>query len=338
LYIWENIVFLWSAFLEYESVIEILYIDKLTKKFKTEQIIMTLGKSIRIYLKNGTVSGIKLAEIVNHTIQALSCSRNNITDLNSIFNKESNRPGVYFLFGDDDSTLNKVYIGEAENVWERLKNHDTKKDFWNEIILFTSKDENLTKSHVKYLESRLVKIANDAERYKLENINLPTTSSLPMSDKDAMEDFILNVKLLTGTLGHKFLEDPITQYPTIDIDSQNENNAKIITSQSIELELNSRGVKAKALQTNEGIVVLENSMVSETNTPSSYSTLRTKLIAEKVIKKAPDGNIYFSKNYLFDSPSAAASVIAGNSVNGRISWKNKNGKTLKSIEQLQIGD
>ena len=42
---------------------------------------MTLGKSIRIYLKEGTVSGIKQAEVVNHTIQALSSPRNKFTDL-----------------------------------------------------------------------------------------------------------------------------------------------------------------------------------------------------------------------------------------------------------------
>lgn len=117
---------------------------------------MTLGKSIRIYLKDGTVSGIKQAEVVNHTIQALSCPRNKLSDLNKFFSKESNRPGVYFLLGEDETSKNKVYIGESENVWERLKNHDTSKDFWSEVIVFTSKDENLTKSHVKYLESKLI--------------------------------------------------------------------------------------------------------------------------------------------------------------------------------------
>ncbi|MEN0119704.1 MAG: GIY-YIG nuclease family protein, partial [Cellulomonas sp.] len=117
---------------------------------------MILGKSVRIYLKEGNVSGIKLGEVVNHTIQALACPRNKISDLNKYFQKEINRPGVYFLIGEDENNQNKVYIGEAENVWDRLKNHDTKKDFWSEVILFSSKDENLTKSHVKYLESRII--------------------------------------------------------------------------------------------------------------------------------------------------------------------------------------
>ena len=118
---------------------------------------MILGKSIRIYLQEGSVAGIKLAEVVNLTIQALSCPRVKISDLNNNFKSQINTQGVYFLIGTDDKTAkSKVYIGEGENVWERLKSHALAKDFWNEVILFTSKDDNLTKSHVKYLESRLV--------------------------------------------------------------------------------------------------------------------------------------------------------------------------------------
>jgi hypothetical protein len=173
---------------------------------------MILGKSIRIYLKEGTVSGIKLAELVNLTIQALSSPRSKIAELNANFQNHVNRQGVYFLIGSDDKTGKpKVYIGEAENVWERLKNHAINKDFWTEVILFTSKDENITKSHIKYLETRLVQITKESDRYVLENNNTPNLTSLPLPDKDAMEEFILNIKILNGVLGHKFLEKQIEQ-------------------------------------------------------------------------------------------------------------------------------
>lgn len=131
---------------------------------------MTFGKSIRLYLKDGTVTGLKFGEIVNHTIQAISCPRRRLSELSEY--PESKRPEVYFLFGiDEESGEPKVYIGEAESVYDRIQKHFSSKDFWNEVILFINKDENLTKSHVKYLESRLLDISKKIGRYALDNWN-----------------------------------------------------------------------------------------------------------------------------------------------------------------------
>lgn len=294
---------------------------------------MVLGKSIRIYLKDGTVSGIKIAELVNFTIQALSSPRSKISELNLKFQNQINKQGVYFLIGsDDESGKPKVYIGEAENVWDRLKNHAINKDFWTEVVLFTSKDENITKSHIKYLESRLVEITKDSERYVLENNNSPNLTSLPLPDKDAMEEFILNIKILNGVLGHKFLEKQIEQNSIID-----NNLEKISSEEEIEFFLNVRNLKASSIQTDEGLVVLKESEVSETTSQNfGYKTLRDELIQDGTISRDTFGKLHFTKNHLFNSPSAAAAVIVGYSINGRRTWKNMQGKTLAEIEIKEI--
>ncbi len=301
---------------------------------------MILGKSIRIYLKEGSVTGIKFAEVVNHTIQALSCPRTKISDLNKHFTKEINTQGVYFLIGYEQDTLKQIlYVGEAENVWDRLKNHDSKKDFWNEVILFTSKDDNLTKSHIKYLESRVVQIASETERYGLKNGNNPALSSLPLPDRDAMEEFLSNIKILTGTLGHKFLENPIASkntFETLNARSAMTEN-EIFLNPGGDLNLNVSGIEASAIQTNEGLVVIEKSGVSKNLTKNyGYGALRELLIAENVIKPKSNGDLYFTRNYLFSSPSAAAAVILGYSVNGRNVWKNDEGKSIKEIEKSEL--
>ncbi len=303
---------------------------------------MKLGKSIRIYLKEGSVTGIKFAEVVNQTIQTLSCPRTKISELNKHFSKEINTQGVYFLIGyEAESGKQIVYIGEAENVWDRLKNHDYKKDFWNEVILFTSKDDNLTKSHIKYLESRIVQTAIQTKRYGIKNGNNPTLSSLPLPDRDAMEEFLENVKILSGTLGHKFLEDPIAIKKSTTFDNpmtaSTENYEVIDTSGEYKLTLNVGNILAYAIQTNEGLVVLEGSNASNSPTKSyGYGSLRDTLITEGILKKEATKQLVFTRNYLFNSVSAAAAVILGYSVNGRNVWKNNNGKSIKEIEKNEL--
>lgn len=218
-------------------------------------------------------------------------------------------------------------------MWERLKNHAINKDFWTEVILFTSKDDNITKSHIKYLESRLIEITKESERYVLENNNTPNLTSLPLPDKDAMEEFIQNIKILTGVLGHKFLEEQIEKKNTF------ENNLEISprSKNETELFLSVKIINTKAIQTNEGLVVLAGSDVSESESQNyGYKTLRDELIQDGIIVKNNYGKFTFAKNHLFNSPSAAAAVIVGYSINGRRNWKNNNGKNLIETEIKQI--
>jgi hypothetical protein len=301
----------------------------------------TFGKSIRIYLKDGTVTGLKFGEVVNQTIQSISCPRLRIGEL--IEYTEAKRPGVYFLFGQDEETGEpKAYIGEAENVYDRLQNHIANKDFWNEVIFFVSKDENLTKSHVKYLESRLIQISFSTKRYKIENYNQSQLSSLPPADRDAMEEFLTYVKLLIGVLGHKLLEDvtsiTIKKKDDFSINPSTEENKVETTTNNLELYLSVSGIKAKALQTDEGIVVLEGSEAAKEFTSSlqqGYRDIRGRVINNGSLKLVGDKYI-FQTATLFDSASQAAAIVVGYNINGLANWKDKFGKTLKEIEKERI--
>ncbi|RYY99416.1 MAG: GIY-YIG nuclease family protein [Chitinophagaceae bacterium] len=302
----------------------------------------TFGKSIRIYLKDGTVTGIKFGEVVNQTIQSISCPRLRVSELSEL--AEANRPGVYFLFGEDEETgAAKVYIGEAENVRVRLQEHVYRKEFWNEVIFFVSKDENLTKSHVKYLESRLIQIALEAKRYRAENEKKPQLSSLPLADRDAMEEFLTYIKLLIGVLGHKLLEElsvparrePAGPVPTNSV-KPNQSEESREPLRNLELFLNAGGISARAIQTDEGIVVLKGSQASMNPAASmGYRELRERLLLNETLK--PEGDrLVFQNDSLFSSPSAAAIVIVGYSVSGPNLWKGADGSTLKEIENARM--
>ncbi len=287
------------------------------------------GKSIRIYLSDGSTSGLRHIEIANWSGQAIACPRSRFSELKNW--PESQRPGVYFLFerhSTDDR--NTVYIGESENVFKRLTDHDRKKDFWNEVVLFSSKDENLTKAHIKYLESRLTVITKEADRYTAENGNTPSESTLPRADKDAMEEFIQNIKMILGTLGHKLLESLNTSNNTKDSETE------ILNEQFLEFNVN--GHRATGKQIDEGFLLLKNSEISlntTTSVPGKISQLRLKLIENNdVIEK--NEKFHLVRDLIVSSSSYAAALVAGTSRSGPQSWKNKSGKTLKQIEEELI--
>lgn len=284
---------------------------------------MALGRSIRIYLDGGEVSGIRHAELVNWTGQALLCPRNRIPELAERWEPVVCRPGVYFLLGAEQLSARDVYIGEAEDVLDRLKRHVAEKEFWHEVLIFTSKDENLTKSHVKYLESSLVDRAAKASRYIVQNSNQPALSGLPRADKDAMEEFLQQVPLLLGVLGHRVL-DPITTVATG-------------TGRQFKLYYSVKEAKASGTVTDEGFVVFKGSTAlkgtTETMTPGYVAFKKELVTAGKLAER--NGVLLFTENVLFNSPSAAAAVVYGNNANGRALWKTESGQSLKEIEESE---
>ncbi|WP_437595671.1 GIY-YIG nuclease family protein [Sorangium sp. So ce590] len=285
---------------------------------------MALGRSIRIYLDGGEVSGIRHAELVNWTGQALLCPRSRVIELTQ-WETAVRRPGVYLLIGSENIAQRDAYIGEAEIAAERIKTHLSGKDFWQEAIIFTSKDENLTKAHIKYLEARIIQLAKIAGRYRLINQKDETPVVLPRADKDAMEEYLNNARILLGALGHRIL-DPIIGQPS----SHN--------SQLMRLFYAIKGASASGTVTDDGFVVFKGStaltQVHESIRPSGYAALKEGLIKSGKLIKRGDA-LQFTSDTLFSSASAAAAVVYGNSANGRICWKTQEGQTLKDIEEEQ---
>lgn len=277
---------------------------------------MNYGKSIRLFLIEGIADGRWMCELSNWTGKAYKIPRNCVKE--SSDREELKNTGIYFLFGKSDETdTYRVYIGEAENIYERLLTHLKEKDFWHECVVFISKDNNLNKAHVKYLENRMYTIAKEAGRYQLENSNIPTQSSLSEADRAEMEEFINNAKLLLSAVGHKVLE--ATAIP-----SKTNNDPEIFVFEG-------KDYKATGTTTADGFVVFKNSILSKKANSSLTKSLldkRNKLISENII----DSAFTFTKDYIFSSPSTAASIISGNSTNGKIAWRNSQGMTLKDYE------
>lgn len=284
---------------------------------------MTYGKTIRIYLADGSPTGIRHAEVMNWTGQAMVCPRGRIGELADW--EEAKRPGVYFLFGDGESGKQALYIGEAENVLKRLQSHVSQKDFWTRVVFFTSKDDNLTKSHVKYLESRLYAMAKEANRVELQNGNAPPAPGLPRSERDAMEEFLETLSVVLGALSFNALQPMIRA----------EQSESANSPEELRFTIPRRGVDARGSSTDEGFVVFAGSVADaevKASIPIGARALRESLAADGALVTEA-GVTRLTEDVLFSSPSTAAAVVGGGSYNGREVWKNTSGASLKALEE-----
>lgn len=278
------------------------------------------GKTIKLFLIDGEPNGRMTCELSNWTGKAYKIPRILIKD--SYSREDLKNPGIYLLFGTNEEGKEKVYIGEAETIIDRLKQHVAQKEFWSEVILFISKDENLNKAHIKYLESRLYEITKKINNYELENSTTPSRSSISESEIAEMEEFIENIKLLTNTLGHRVFESLVSA------ETSKSKKSNIFYIKSI------RGANSFGIPSSKGFIVMKNSEIAISTVNSmqkSLMNIRQKLIDDGVIIKN-ENNLIFTKDYEFTSPSTAAATVMGRNANGQTEWKLKSGKTLKDFE------
>src|SRR6056297_2162917 len=280
---------------------------------------MTHGKTIKLFLIDGAPNGRITGELSNWTGKAYKIPRIKIKDSND--REELQNPGVYLLFGKNEEGKDQVYIGEAENIFSRLLQQLSKKEFWNEAIAFISKDENLNKAHIRYLENGLYETALNVNRYHV-NQNVPTKPSLSESDVAEMEAFMSNIKILVNTLGHKVFEEK----REIKTPQQQRKTAFYIKA--------ARGADASGEPTSDGFVVFKGSKATldtVKSITSNFKRFRDQLIENGTLKKS--GECYvFTEDYVFSSPSTAAVIVMGRNANGLNEWKMQDSTTLKEYE------
>lgn len=294
------------------------------------------GQTVRLFLVEGTATGILTAEIMNWTGHLLAAPRSKLVD--ALRREEPKKTGFYLLVGPDPENPNRsrVYVGEGDNVGERLKAHakDPSKEFWTRMFVITSKDTNLTKSHVRYLENRLVALAKSAGRASVANGNDPAPKQLPESDIADMEFFLDQTQLMLPVVG----VDLFREKPTL----PKSGDEAQVAADGLELILESKkhNITASAVEKDGEVTVLEGSTATAKDdfTSNTYSSLRKSLLDDGLLRPSDDGEaLVFTAAVTFPSPSAAAAVIFNRNSNGRTSWKvRSSGKTLKDWQDEQL--
>ncbi len=276
--------------------------------------------TIKLFLPFGDPRRLRTAEISNWSGKATAAPRTDLDEL--LARPELAQAGVYLLLGTDPETGRPaVYVGEAEAIGERLKQHRDK-DFWNQVVVFFSKDDNLTRAHIKFLEGKLIGQARATLRATVQN-EMPSGAKLPESDRADMEVFFAKIAQLLPVLGSDLLVP-------VDSAGAGANPEPVLTCEI-------RGLTARGRRTANGFVVLKGSQASEDERPSAAErhrwvlALREQLLADGSLRKTK-GAWLFARDVEFSSPSAAAGVVHGGGANGLISWKDSSGRTLRDLE------
>ena len=238
------------------------------------------------------------------------------------------KPGVYVLVGTSDETGNpKIYIGEGDQVSSRLNEHYAKKDFWTKTVVFTSVDNSLHKSYVKYLESRLIALAHEAKQCEVINEKTTALPALPKNDILNAERFLQEMLRCFTAIGVQLFEKPKERVT-------GDNETKL-------LYIKSEVLKATGYESANGFVVCKDSQAildvveSFDKYPQFQKVMRdrTFLIEQSILKR--EDNVYvFTQDFTLSSASNAANVVLGYSGDlGR--WRDEHGTSLKEIRKRE---
>lgn len=281
--------------------------------------VMSSPVTIRLFLIDGKATGPRIAEISNWSGKMLAGPRSELLNLRQ--RQELAAPGIYILVGKDAETEDTViYIGEAENVAKRLTSRKhSEADFWTTVIAAVSKDENLTKSHIKFLEGKLI------EKAKHLGLNLANSqgsgSSLPESDQADMVYFLKKIYQLLPVLGLREFEEA----PQVSKES------------GVWLSCVIRDLKASGRRTPNGFLVAKGSeAVLDVRKSAKRMPARRQKLIDKGVMQLMNDRYVFNRDWEFSSPSAAAAMVVGGAANGLMLWRNKLGEPLKLIEATSV--
>ena len=274
-----------------------------------------MGKTVTTYLIDGDPKGTQYVFISNKICQMYVIPRSNLSILNE--RPELQTPAFYILLGEDESTKPKAYIGETENFRERVKDHESKKEFWQKALIFIAKDAAMTKADVQYLEHKAIAEAKASNTFVLnENKQTPKAPNLPEYRKDDMDGFFEDVKFLTSFIGCNIFD-------------------VVKTKEKHLFYIKGRGCEAKGFYDAKGFTVLKGSIIAKLSVPSfAWKEKREKLIKEYA---SPDGDKFvLESDKTFPSPTSASEFVLGRPSNGWSDWKDKDGQTLDAVYRKQL--
>ena len=280
----------------------------------------TVGRTIQLFLVDGKPSGLRKATIHGWTGLLFVSGASAFGELTA--RAEVDRTGIYVLYGPDaeKAGLTRVYIGAGNSVAERVRQSAVEREFWETAVTITTSDDDLSKGHAEYLESRLIELTARADRVTLANGTQPDKNRrrLPEADVANMEQFLSNLRIILPVIGLDMLK------PQPRAVTQTGKSVEERITGEVRFEIRHKsGVKATAVEEDGEFIVLEGSeaLAGTGYVQQSYAGLKDKLVSDGVLVADRKDRLRFVKPWSFTSPSAAAAIVLDRNSNGRTEWK-----------------
>ncbi len=285
----------------------------------------TKGRSLELFYIDGHPDGMITAELFNWTGHVFVTPRTRLTE--ALRRGEAGYAGVYLLLGEKEGQ-DLAYIGEAEDLGARLKQHAaaSDKDWWETAVLVSASANRLNKAHVKYLEARLVAMAREIGHTPLHNGNSPRPPGLTEADIAKMEAFLASLMVVLPAIRvDMFIQrsrpaGSARQLPSFE---PSEADTSHTGTEIVRFVLHKPRIDltAKALfQDGEFVVEAGSQARNEWQGEGTYKPLHEELVRSGILRMAGEHRV-FTKDYAFRSPSAAAAVVFGHPVSGPTVWK-----------------
>lgn len=286
------------------------------------------GRSLELYFIDGRPDGMLTAEVFNWTGHVLMAPRTQIAE--ALQREEAGYTGVYLLLGER-AGVPLAYIGEGEIIADRIRMHDSKRDWWTKAVLVTTGANNPNKAHVKYLEARLIEEAREVGRVPLANDTTPSRPGLSEAAVANMEGFLDYLGIVLPAIG-------------VDLFVRRTRPAGFAAEASdspvFETAVKKHGIHATARLENGEFVVQAGSLARREwagiGERTSYQALYEELVRAGVLAEKGEHRV-FARSYAFSSPSAAGAVVTGRSCNGQLAWvARETGQTYQAWEQARL--
>lgn len=292
---------------------------------------MNNSENFNLFLMDGEVTGRIKCTLANWTGLAYKIPRSYLDKCKD--RQDLKQSGVYFLIGKNDDGEDEVYIGQAgirkngEGVLFRVTEHLNGSFYFSEAVMLTTQNNSFGPTEISYLENKFTNMALEADRFKIRNGNDPNPGNVTEEKESELEDFIEYSVMVLGVLGYKIFVPILEKEKARSTTKEDDGLILYLSRRS---RKSNRKIEAKCVRTNEGFVVLKDSMIDTIDSetiPKSIKELREK---NRENGEMSGGKI--TKDCLFNSPSYASAYVLGMPSNGRTDWKTKEGITLKELE------